>query len=634
MNESAEVLAAPYRPVNLVLPETELERRADGTVVLRARTPLGEYPRTTTERLLYWAEHAPERTFLAQRDASGEWQRLSYAQTLEQVRALSQALLDRGLNAQKPLMILSENSLPHALLGLAAMHVGIPYVPISPPYSLVSTDYVRLAGILDKVEPALVFADHGEKFAPALRAAVVPRGIPVLTLGPAPADLHASDFHDLLNTVPTAQVEEAHAAVQPDDLAKILFTSGSTGSPKGVINTHRMLCANAVQNTQVAPFLAETPPVLVDWLTWHHTFGGNKIFNLALHNGGTLYLDGGKATPQGILDTVRNLREISPTVYFNIPKGYIELLPHLQQDAGLRHSFFRDLKMMFYAAASLPPHIWEALEALSVQETGQRTVIASGLGSTETAPATLMKHWAGGQAGLLGVPMPGTEVKLVEQGGKLEARYRGPNIMPGYWREPEATANAFDEEGFYKTGDAVKMVDPDHADAGLVFDGRIAEDFKLDTGTFVNVGKLRAAVTDAGAPIVQDAVITGENQPYVAAVVFLNEVAAQDFSGLPAGTDLGELAAHPKVVAHLRSALDTLRANATGSASRVERLMVATFRPSLDRGEMTDKGSLNQRGILRGHPELVAALHPPLNSPPNLKLPNTGLVIFPTVKEQ
>lgn len=598
----------PYRPVRLADVKTVMERRADGSILLRASAPLDGYPHTVTERLLHWAQVAPDRVFLAQRDASGEWEKVTYAQTLSRVRSLAQALLNLGLNKDKPLMVLSENSLPHAFLGLAAMHVGIPYVPVSPPYSLVSTDYARLNDLLDVIQPALVFAADG-RFVPALRSVVQPRGIPILSVRELPADLPAHVYLDLLNTQPTAEVEAAHDAIRPDDLAKILFTSGSTGKPKGVINTHRMIAANAAQNAQTAPFLKDEPPVLVDWLTWHHTFGGNKIFNLALHNGGTLYLDGGKATPQGILETVRNLREISPTVYFNIPKGYMELLPHLQQDAELRRSFFKNLQMMFYAAASLPPHVWEELERLSLQETGQRTAICSGLGSTESAPATLMKHWAGGQAGLLGVPMPGTEVKLVKVDDKWEARYKGPNIMPGYWREPEASANAFDGEGFYKTGDAVKLVNEDHPDEGLVFDGRIAEDFKLDTGTFVNVGPLRAAVVSAGAPLVQDAVITGHDQPFVGAIVFLNEVAAREFAGVEASDDLTTLTRHPKIVAHLQQALNKLHAGATGSSNRIERLTVAEFRPSLDAGEITDKGSLNQRAILRGYGDLVVRLH-------------------------
>lgn len=608
LNPLQSLANAPYRPVKLADVKTVMERRADGSILLRASAPLEAYPRTVTERLLHWAQIAPDRVFLAQRDASGEWEKVTYGETLSRVRSLAQALLNLGLNKDRPLVVLSENSLPHALLGLAAMHVGVPYVPVSPPYSLVSTDYARLNDVLDVIRPALVFAAD-ERFAPALRSAVQPRELPILMVGEAPADLHAHDYLDLLNTQATEQVEAAHDAIQPDDLAKILFTSGSTGKPKGVINTHRMIAANAAQNAQAAPFLKDEPPVLVDWLTWHHTFGGNKIFNLALHNGGTLYMDGGKATPSGILETVRNLREISPTVYFNIPKGFMELLPHLQQDAELRHSFFKNLQMMFYAAASLPPHVWEELEKLSVQETGHRTVIASGLGSTESAPATLMKHWAGGQAGLLGVPMPGTEVKLVQVEGKWEARYKGPNIMPGYWREPEASTNAFDEEGFYKTGDAVKMVHEDHPDEGLVFDGRIAEDFKLDTGTFVNVGPLRSAVVSAGAPIVQDAVITGHDQSFVGAIVFLNEGAAREFAGVQASEDLTALTRHPRIVEHLQQALNRLHAGATGSSNRLQRLTIAEFRPSLDAGEITDKGSLNGRAILRGYSDLVVRLH-------------------------
>lgn len=612
-------VAASYRPVNLAPVSTVLEARRDGTMLVRSTAPLLPYPERATERLAHWAARTPRQTFLAQRGPDGAWKHLTYGDAWRHVHALGQALLDRGLSPQRPLVVLSEPSVAHALIGLAAMHIGIPYVPVSPPYSLVSTDFARLRDVMAQIRPGLVYAESGSRFARALSEVAIPSGADVV-LGDGVFDGPFTSLTDLLVTPVTPAVAAAHARITPDTVAKVLFTSGSTGQPKGVINTHRMLGANATQIVQVFPFLDAEPPVLVDWLPWHHTYGGNKVLGLTLYCGGTLYLDGGRATPQGIHETVRNLLEISPTVYFSIPRGYTELLPHLEADAELRRRFFERLRLVFYAAASLSQATWDAIEALSVRATGERVVIATGLGCTESAPSSLMTHWSGGRAGLLGVPVPGLEVKLVPSGDKLEARYRGPNVMPGYWGDAGATHAAFDDEGYYCTGDALRLADPHHADAGMIFDGRIAEDFKLNTGTWVSVGTLRASLVQAGAPLIHDVVITGHDAPWLGALVFLNPVATRRALELPLDTPESALTTHPGVRAALRDVLEASAAQATGSSTLVRRLLVADFTPSLDAGEITDKGSLNQRGVLARHPELVTELHAAVPSARTLTL--------------
>src|SRR3954469_17439498 len=487
--------------------EVDLEKRGDGTLILRSPQQLGPYARCITEWLMQWSDRDPARLFLAERKGEA-WRRISYREAYGAVRRIGQALLDRGLGADKPVVILSDNGIDHALLALGAMHVGIPAVPVSPAYSLMSKDFGKLKAIFELVKPGLVYAAEPEKFGPALES-VKASSTPVA---------------ELLETNPGSTLEREHLKVGPDTVAKILFTSGSTGTPKGVVNTHRMLCANQQMLAQAWPFVQNTPPVLVDWLPWNHTFGGNHNFNLVLRNGGTLYIDGGKPVPGLIETTARNLAEIAPTMYFNVPRGFDLLLPLLEKDAALRQNFFRELDMLFYAAAALPQNLWDRLIELAKKEK-KAPAMLSAWGSTETSPLATSVHFRMERPGVIGLPVAGCELKLVPAAGKLEVRVRGANVTPGYYKRPDLTAAAFDEEGFYRIGDAVKFADPDDATRGVVFDGRVAEDFKLSTGTWVHVGALRVKLIAAGDPLIQDAVITGHDRNEIGAFVFLSPAA-------------------------------------------------------------------------------------------------------------
>ncbi|MEO8143245.1 MAG: feruloyl-CoA synthase, partial [Betaproteobacteria bacterium] len=475
--------------------EVTVDKRADGTLVLRSPQALKPHARAVGDWLLQWYERAPDRTFLAERKGDG-WRRLSYRDALSDARRVGQALLNLKLDATTPVAILSDNSIEHALLALGAMHVGVPVAPISPAYSLMSKDFAKLKYIFDLLKPGLVFAADAEKFAPAL-AAVGATSTPVAKL---------------LEANPGSNLEVAFSRLTPDTVAKILFTSGSTGMPKGVINTHRMLCSNQQMLAQVWPFLEDRVQTIVDWLPWNHTFGGNFCFNVMLRNGGTLYIDNGKPAPGLAELSARNLREISPTMYFNVPRGFDLLMPMLENDAELRRNFFRELDMVFYAAAALPQNLWERLENLAIAEKGGALSMISSWGSTETAPSAASVHYPIERAGVIGLPNPGCELKLVPAAGKLEVRVKGPNVTPGYFRRDDLTQAAFDEEGYYRIGDAMKFADPAAPEKGLVFDGRVAEDFKLSTGTWVHVGALRMKLIAAGNPLIQDAVITGHDR--------------------------------------------------------------------------------------------------------------------------
>ena len=603
------VAGAPFRKVRLGPRETVVERRANGEIVLRSPHVLGAYPDRITEKLIHWARVAPDRTFIARREADGAWRRLDYATVLDRVRHIGQALLNRGLDAERPVAILSENGIEHGLLALACMHVGIPYAPVSPPYSLVSTDFGKLRYVLGLLTPGLVFISDGTKYARAI-AAAVPHNTEVVAVDPPVPGRATTSFAALEATPVTGAVDNAFAAVTPDSIAKILFTSGSTGMPKGVINTQRMLCSNLEMIGASLPCAADGPPVIVDWLPWNHTFGGNHNFGLMLYNGGTFYIDDGRPMPGGIAETVRNLREIAPTVYFNVPRGYEELLHHLRSDEGLRKTFFSRVGVLFYAGAGLSQPVWNALEELAVETIGQRVMIVTGLGATETAPSSMFANWPGGYSGLLGLPVPGIALKLVPNEGKLEARFKGPNITPGYWRQPELNVKAFDEEGYYRIGDALKFADPARPEEGLLFDGRVSEDFKLATGTWVSVGGMREKIIGGGAPLVQDAVITGHDRDDIGAILFLRPDECRRLaSDLPADADLRALTAHPAVRGRIEALLAQLAIKSTGSANRLVRAVVAETPPSLDLGEITDKGSLNQRVILAHRADLVEELY-------------------------
>ena len=593
-----------------------LETRADGTQLLRSTEPLGEFPRRLTDALERWAKDAPQRTLVAKRDPRapwhGDWRRIDYASMLQRVQALGQALIDRGLSVERPVVILSENDLEFLTLALAALWVGVPYVPVSPAYSLVSRDFGKLRHILNIVTPGLVFAS-GEAYASAINAVVLSDTAVVLTAGTI-AGREVSHFDALLATVPTAGARNAHARVGPDTIAKFLFTSGSTKQPKGVINTHRMLCANLQMSRQCQKYLTTEPPVLVDWLPWNHTFGGNHNIGVVLDNGGTLYIDDGRPTAQGIVETLRNLRELSPTVYFNVPKGLEEIAIAMDHDPQLRKSLFARVKAFMFAGAGLSQAIWDKLEAHAEAELGERVRIITGLGMTETAPSCLFALGTDVRSGHLGLPAPGVEAKLVAEQSddphsKIEIRFRGPNVMPGYWRAPEQTKAAFDEEGFYKSGDAVKFIDSAQPLRGLMFDGRIAEDFKLSTGTFVSVGPLRARVIVAGDPCVQDAVVTGLNRDEVGLLIVPRVEECRKIAGLTAAAPITEVLRQPLVRDFFQRLADTLWASGTGSASRPTRLHLLIEPPAIDKGEITDKGSINQRAVLTEREALVAALY-------------------------
>ncbi|SDP36519.1 trans-feruloyl-CoA synthase [Rhodoferax sp. OV413] len=606
-------MSAPqYRPLRFGVTQVTTRDTPDGVRYVRAAQDLEPYPTRLTDRLAHWAQATPNHTWMAQRvknaDGSlGDWRHISYAEAWQSARNIAQALLGMGLGDDRPIAILSENDLDHALLSLGALVAGIPQCTISTAYSTISQDYDKLRHALDTLTPGLVFASNGSRFARAINATV---GADVkVVLGSGSIEGRATiPFSELLNTPATPAVDAAHAAIGGDSIAKFMFTSGSTKLPKAVIVTHRMWSANLQQMNQSMPVLAEEGLVLVDWLPWNHTFGGNHNFGIVIYNGGTLYLDEGKPTPKGMAETIRNLREIAPTVYFNVPTGFEVLAEAMQTDDLLRKKLLSRVKMFFFAAAALSQPIWDSLFASAEREVGERIVMNTGLGMTEGTPFCIAVNSPNVKAGYIGVPTPGLELKLVPTDGKTEVRYRGPNITPGYWRNPEATKESFDEEGFYCSGDAVQWIDENDLHQGLKFDGRIAEDFKLSTGTFVSVGPMRAKIIAAGAPYVQDAVLTGINCKEVGALI-LPTPACRALSGLPDSASLQEVLESAPVQAHFQQVANRLAAESTGSATRVARIHLMAEPPSLDKGEITDKGSINQRAVLKHRADLVAALH-------------------------
>jgi feruloyl-CoA synthase len=606
--------AAPLRPVRLGKLDVVLEKGADGVMHIRAAQPLGKYHRKLSDALEHWAKTAPERTFIAQRDSQGDWRKLSYAQVLSDVRRIGAALLRRGLSPDKPIVVLSGNDIEHALLGLAATYAGIPYAPISPAYSLMSSDFGKLRMITELLTPGLVFVNDGGPFARALHAAVPDETELVVARNPL-GDRKTTLFSDLLGAPDDASINAAHDAVTPDTIVKFLFTSGSTGSPKAVINTHRMLCSNQAMLASGFAFVTDEPPVVVDWLPWSHTFGSNHNFNMVLTYGGSLYIDEGNPTPPGVPKTVRNLREIAPTIYFNVPKGYEALVAHFRADETLRRNFFSRLKVLFYAGAGLNQTTWDELTQLAVETTGERIIFLSSLGSTETSPLALACSWDFDRPGNIGVPTPGVELKLVPNEGKLEARLRGPHITPGYWRQHALTRDAFDEAGFYKIGDALKFVDPNDPGKGLLFDGRIAEDFKLSTGTWVSVGPLRARFIDHFAPYVRDVVFAGADRDFIAALVFPDIEACRKLAGLGPDASASDIVGAPRMRQKFAELLKKLATLSQGSSTRIARAILMADLPSMDKSEMTDKGSINQRAVLRNRASLVDEIYgTPLSS--------------------
>ncbi|MEX0957113.1 MAG: feruloyl-CoA synthase [Rhizobiaceae bacterium] len=595
-----------YRKARFWTPDVCVRETPDGTIYVEQKAPLPNYPARITEPLIEWAAETPDRTLFAARNQGGGWDRLSFAEALDRARRLGQFLLDANLSPERPLVILSGNDLDHAALALAAVHVGIPYAAISPAYSLISKDFDRLRSVIDQLNPGLVFASDAGKFGEAMEATASPSAARLFRHG---ARGEVQSFDTALATTATAEVDKAHAAITPDTIAKFLFTSGSTGTPKAVINTHRMICSNQIMARETFAYFKDEPPVLLDWAPWHHTAGGNKLFFLPVFNGGTLYIDDGNPTPAGIEKTVGNLKHVSPNWYFNVPKGFDALIPHLDRDAELRQHLFGNLKMLWYAGAGMAQHTWDALDRLSVAAAGERILIGTGLGATETAPAALMCTWPQKRGGNVGLPCQGVSLKLVPMDGKYDARVKGPSITPGYWNAPELTRKAFDDEGYYCFGDALRFADPDDPAAGFIFDGRTAENFKLDTGTWVNSGALRTGFIDHFGATVRDVAIAGADRPFLSALVFPDYGELEKLAGNAGQADVAGLFGNPEVAAFFRNGLRTLATKSTGSSTLVKRMMLVYPPPSPESGELTDKGSVNQRIVLRNRAAEVEQLY-------------------------
>jgi feruloyl-CoA synthase len=614
-NTGRGTLFPPAMPDIVSLP-TVLDAQGGRTIYARCPVPLRPYATCITDRLEHWAQEAPDRPFLARRDGGGRWRHLTYGEALRRTCAVAQALLDRRLSVDRPVIILSGNSLEHAILALAAMHVGIPYAPLAPAYSLLARDYTTLGGLWQALQPGLVFASEGQTFERPL--AHLAGGAEIVTVTPAEA-IASTSFAELLATPATCAIEDAHSSVTADTVAKILYTSGSTGRPKGVINTQRMLCSNQAMIRQVMPLLEEAP-VLCDWLPWNHTFGGNHNFGIVLYNGGTLYIDDGTPMPGAFETTLQNLRDVQVTAYFNVPKGYDLLVPQLRKDDALREHFFSRLKMLFCAAAALRQQVADDMLAMACGEGRRRIPMVTGLGSTETAPFALCAGDSDFSGGRIGVPVPGVELKLAPAGRQYEARIRGPNVTPGYWRAPELTAAAFDDEGYYMMGDALAFFDPDEPAKGFTFEGRLSEDFKLSTGTWVRVGPLRQRFLAHFGDLAAEVVIAGHDRDEITALVFPSMAACRALSGdLGASTTRDILNAAP-VRAAFSERLATFTAEHHSHSTAIVRIILLEQPPSIDAQELTDKGSVNQKQVLANRADLVKELY---------GAPGGGIVIEP-----
>ena len=595
-------------PIDFAPPAVDVEQRADGSYLLRSPYAPEPYPDHLLVPLQRWAKQAPDRALFAERGPDGAWRKLTYAQAAAGAASIAQALIERGHGPDRPVAILSDNAIDHALVMFGAMHAGIPVMPVSPAYSLMSQDFAKLKAVFGFTDPSLIYVADARPFAKALAA--LDRSRFQLLVSGDDAGLGAARLAGWLAVKPGPEAAAALAKVGPDTNAKILLTSGSTGLPKGVINTHRMMCSNQVALAQLWRFARKRPPVLVDWLPWNHTFGGNFNINLVLFHGGTLYLDEGRPAPGRLDATIRNLSEISPTIYLNVPRGFDMLAPVLETDARLATSLMRDVDVMFFAGASMPQTLYERLTAIAKRTRGSDIPFITSLGSTETAPSAVAVHWKSDRPVSVGVPLPGTEVKLAPTGDKLEFRVRGPNVTPGYYKQPDKTREAFDEDGFFKMGDAVRFMDPDDPKKGLVFDGRIAEDFKLSSGTWVHAGTLRLAALAAAQPVFQDAVVAGQDRGFVGLLAFPSLAGVRALCpNVPDDAPLAALLRRREVVERVKDGLARHNADRPGSSTRIGRVMLMAEPPQIDASEITDKGYVNQRAVLTRRATLVERLY-------------------------
>jgi feruloyl-CoA synthase len=593
--------------VRFFAPDVDLRRRPDGSWLMRSVDPLAHYDNRVGDWLDAWAREAPDRIFIVEQTSRGE-RVVRYAQARDEALAIAEGMLDRGLGPNRPLAILAANGIDHALVMLAALYVGIPIAPIAPAYALQTTDYIKLSHAFHLLTPGMVVVEDGDLYRSALEHALDP-AVPVIALRNSSGPRFMGDLASLRgNGTRKDAVDAAAAEVGRDTIAKFLFTSGSTGMPKAVINTHGMICANSQMKRQVAPCLAEEPPVMVDWAPWNHTAGGNSNFSIILHNGGTLYIDPGKPTPSLFGASLELLRRVSPTIYFNVPRGYELLIPHLTADRVFREHFFRQLQFLWYAAASMQPATWFELERLAVEAVGHRILTVSGLGMTETAPIALFGNVHATGPGVVGVPVAGVELKLMPHDDSFEVRYRGPNVTPGYWRDPKATEAAFDEERFFQSGDLLSFIDPQRPKAGLRFDGRINEDFKLTSGTKVGAGKLRLDALDALRPLAYEVVVVGADRNDVRVLIFPEWDICARIVGLHHPATPAEIASHKAVRAIFQERLAKLAAAGTGSSNRIVAALLVEVPPSKSAGELTEKGTVNSRVLQRNRPELLDVL--------------------------
>lgn len=577
--------------------------RPDGSILLQSGYVLGPVARCTGDWLHHWAAKTPDHLFLAERSGDG-WRKLSYPQVLEMVRAIAGHLVSRDLGPDRPILIVSGNSVDHALLSLAAQYAGVPTVPVAEQYSLIPAALPRLDYVVKLVNPGMVYAQDATQYAGALALDSLSGAE---KLSSAPGSSGATDFNDFLRPN-DADVDAAFAGITPDTLAKILMTSGSTSDPKGVLTTQRMMTTNQAQLAQALPFVTTRPPVLVDWLPWNHVFGGSHNFNLMLANGGSFYIDDGKPAP-GLFDkTLANLRDVSATISFNVPVGFAQLVTALNADKQLCERYFAELDMIFYAGASLPQATWAELERLALETCGQLPLINSSWGLTESAPAALLQHEPAKGAGIVGAPLPGVTVKLIpDADGRCDVRISGDTITKGYHNNPAKTAEAFDEEGFFISGDAMRLVDDADPSRGLLFDGRMSEDFKLMTGTWVRAGQLRLDLLAALAPYVTDLVLTGQGREQVGMLIVPNR-ATMAAKGWDATDDNGAMICAP-LMQEIGARLTALAAQTSGSANRVAAAVILTDPPSMGEGEATAKGNLNFPKILMRRADLVARIY-------------------------